>query len=311
MKNEKTEKINENEIEFKRVLRGFDPDEVRAYIEEMNQSMQDASKNFEMRMAEMKQELTLVSREKENLRERCAQLEAKPAEALPAEPKPKPEPEPEPEKPKRGKSQQTQIDSLKKQLEEEKAISAESDERLKKAADEIEALNEQLRAAKQELAESSERMQELESMAEKSLPMREQYEDCLVQIEKLKAEAASYQEETEMLKAESKATAEHLKKTEDENSSLKTELSRINVENSILQKKNGQYRKELSELKAEAKSKAYDFAEKLSAGEDALRQEQMRLTKKLQVQTYHIEQAEAAVEELKKQLEQIKFSFDE
>lgn len=308
MKNEKNEQINENEIEFKRVLRGFDPDEVRAYIDEMNRSMQDVSKNYETRMAEMKQELTLVNREKENLREKCAQLEANPAPA-PAEPEP--EPQPEPEKPKRGKSQQAQIDALKKQLDEEKAVSAAADERLRQSAEQVEELNEQLRALKQELSENQELVQELERAAEDSQPVRAQYEASLAEIEKLKAGAASYQEEAEMLRAESKATAEHLKKTEEENTSLKTELSRLNVENSILQEKNGQYRKELSDMKTEAKSKAYDYAEKLSAGEDALRQEQMRLTKKLQMQTYHIEQAESAVNELKKQLEQIKFSFDE
>ncbi|MCQ2484054.1 MAG: hypothetical protein MJ168_01825 [Clostridia bacterium] len=84
----------------------------------------------------------------------------------------------------------------------------------------------------------------------------------------------------------------------------------MSIENSLLKEKNEQYKKEIFEMKAEAKEKAYENAEKLAAGEDALQQEKMKLQKQIQLQNYHIEQAGAAVEELKKQLEQISLSFE-
>ena len=64
-------------------------------------------------------------------------------------------------------------------------------------------------------------------------------------------------------------------------------------------------------MKSEIKEKAYVYAEKLSAGEDELRKEQIKLQKKVQMQNYHIEQASTAVEELSRQLQAIRESFAE
>lgn len=312
MKNE-SEKMNtagENNFSFKKVMRGYDPAEVAAYIEEMDRTMQDASKNFEMRMAEMKQELTLVNRERDNLRERCNELEAK--AAVPAHvPEPEPVPEPVPEKPKRGRSQQAQIDSLKKQLDEEQKAGEKAAKSLNKANGQIEILTAQLEDKEKQLESLIQRAEELENQSQKQDTFRDKYEDALARIENLKANYDSLLGEKDLLAAESVATEKHLKKTENENSTLKTNLGRLNIENALLQEKNEQYKIELSNLKAEAKEKAYAYAEKLSQGEDALSQEKLKLQKKLQMQSYHIEQANAAVEELKKQLDQIMFSSEE
>lgn len=312
MKND-SEKMNtavENNFSFKKVMRGYDPAEVTAYIEEMSRTMQDASKNFEMRMAEMKQELTLVNRERDNLRERCTELEAKSAIPAPA-PEPEPVPEPVPEKPKRGRSQQAQIDSLKKQLDEEQKAGEKTAKSLNKANEQIELLTAQLEDKEKQLESSIQRAEELESRTQKQDSFRDKYEEALAKIENMKADYDSLLSEKDLLAAESEATEKHLKKTEDENSSLKTDLGRLNIENALLQEKNEQYRNELSGLKAEAKEKAYAYAERLAKGEDALSQEKLKLQKKLQMQSYHIEQANAAVEELKKQLDQIMFSSED
>lgn len=308
MKND-SENINvsaENNVSFKKVMRGYDPAEVAAYIDEMSRTMQDASKNYEMRMAEMKQELTLVNRERDNLRERCNELESRTAEFVP-----EPKPQAEPEKTKRGKSQQAQLDSLKKQLDEEHEASETTAKSLQAANEQIELLTAQLEDKEKQLTSCIQRADELESQSQKQDSFRDKYEEALAKIENLKAAFSSLQEEKDLICVEAEATENHLKKTEEENSRLKTDLGRLNIENSLLQEKNEQYKAELSELKAEAKEKAYAYAEKLSEGEDALRQEKLRLQKKLQMQSYHIEQANTAVEELKKQLEQITLSFGE
>ncbi len=297
----------ENSVAFKKVMRGFDPAEVIAYIDEMSRTMQDASKNYEMRMAEMKQELTLISRERDNLAEKCRELEntgKKP------EPQPVPEQTAEEEKKnekkddKKDDKKQAQLIKLQKQLEDERAAAASAEESLKKADSQIETLSLQLKNC-------LEQIESLEKDAQKNNEFSSQYEDALRQIENLRAEVSKEQEKNELLCAEMKSTEAHLKKTEEENSGLKTETGRLNVENSLLTEKNEQYKKELANLKAEAKEKAYYYAEKLTAGEDALGQERIKLNKKMQMQSYHIEQARAAVEELKNQLELIGTSLGE
>ena len=119
------------------------------------------------------------------------------------------------------------------------------------------------------------------------------------------------QDEKEVQGAEYATAQVHFEKVESENASLKTELSRVTVEIALLQEKNEAYKKEIAQLKSEIKEKAYVYAEKLSAGEDELRKEQVKLQKKVQMQNYHIEQASAAVEELSRQLQAIQASFTE
>lgn len=299
IENENIKTSAENSVAFKKVMRGFDPEEVFAYIDEMSRTMQDASKNYEMRMAEMKQELTLVSRERDNLAERCRELEGRPNI-----PEPQPVIEEAPAEEKDDRKSKSEISRLKKQIDAERAVNAKAEENLNNANVQIETLTLQLQGC-------HEQIEALEKEAEKRNDFSSQYEDALAQIEKLKADVSKEKEEKELLSAEIKATETHMKKTEDENGTLKTDLGRLNVENSLLSEKNEQYKKELANLKAEAKEKAYYYAEKLSEGEDALGQERMKLNKKLQMQAYHIEQAKAAVEELKNQLELINTSFGE
>ena len=298
----------ESSVNFKKVMRGFDPEEVIAYIDEMSKTMQEASKNYELRMAEMRQELTLTNRERDTLRRRCEELEKSAAAAPPPAVVEEPAPV---EKPKRGKSQQAQIESLQKQLEEAKAANASAADNVQSFSVQIASLTAELQDKEQQLASCYERIDVLEQQSGKQESIRSSYEDALAQIEQIKAEVVAVQEERDLLVTEARVTGTHLSKTEAENANLKTELGRLNVENALLTEKNEQYKKEISDMKAESKEKAYAYAEKLAAEEDALSQEKMKLQKKIQMQGYHIEQANAAVEELRKQLEQIKLSFDE
>ena len=298
MKNEHEINIeaSENSIAFKKVLRGFDPDEVIAYIDEMNRTMQDASKNYETRMAEMKQELTLVSRERDNLRKQCSELEQNAETPF--------VPQVEEVKAEDGEKE---AQSLKAELEKERSANTKSEKALENANGQIKELSSQLKSMEKQLSDCYKRIDEQEKK-DRTEPFREQYEEAVKQIEKLKSNADSLREKNEQLNAEASATTEHIRKIEDENTDIKTELSRISVENDLLKEKNGQYKKELSEMKADAKKKAYSYAEKLAAGEDELNKEKMKLEKKLQMQSYHIEQANSAIDELKKQLEQISLS---
>lgn len=300
MKNEAGRKAFEANINFKKVMRGFDPDEVSAYISEMSRTMQDSSKIYEIRMAEMKQELALVSRERDNLRIRCTELE----NSIPA---PVEEAPPEND----ADDSQEQIDRLLKKLDEgalsEEAVRTE----LENANSLIADLVLQLEDKEKQLEACEGKIGALESQSEKHDSLRERYEESLADIENLKSQISGLEEEKAQLTAECGEAEIHFRKAFDETASLKTELSRITVENSLLTEKNEQYRAEISELKAEAKNRAYEFAEKLSVEEDELNKEKVKLQKKLQLQSYHIEQANSAIDELKKQIEQIRVSFSE
>ncbi|MCQ2484055.1 MAG: hypothetical protein MJ168_01830 [Clostridia bacterium] len=214
MKNEVDKKIAEieNAITFKKAMRGFDPEEVIAYIDEMSKTMQEASKNYELRMAEMKQELTLANRERDTLRTRCEELERSSMPAPVPAPASVTESETVPEKPKRGKSQQAQIESLQKQLEEEKALNASAADAVRNINAQIDALSAQLQDKEAQLASCYERINLLEEQNGKQQLMRENYEDALAQLEKVKADSMAFKEQIDVFTAEAKATEAHLQK---------------------------------------------------------------------------------------------------
>lgn len=297
MKNEIENKTVQTEIAstitFKKVMRGFDPAEVLAYIEEMNRTMQDASKNYEKRMAEMKSALALANRERDTVLARYG-----------------------------GETAEASADTEQSKLDEAQAAIAGLQGKLEQTIDERNRIQAEMqsklddeRAAREslesEMENTSAQMELLKQRCEQYQSVQAQYEQALGTIEELKAKLQATQEEKEMQGAEYATAQIHFEKVENENASLKTELSRLHVENTLLEEKNETYKNEIAQMKSEIKEKAYVYAEKLSAGEDELRKEQVKLQKKVQMQNYHIEQASAAVEELTRQLQAIQASFSE
>lgn len=297
MKNEIENKTVQTEIAstitFKKVMRGFDPAEVLAYIEEMNRTMQDASKNYEKRMAEMKSALALANRERDTVLARYG-----------------------------GEAAEASADTEQSKLDEAQAAIAGLQGKLEQTIDERNRIQAEMqsklddeRAAREslesEMENASAQMELLKQRCEQYQSVQAQYEQALGTIEELKAKLQATQEEKEMQGAEYATAQIHFEKVENENASLKTELSRVHVENTLLEEKNEAYKNEIAQMKSEIKEKAYVYAEKLSAGEDELRKEQVKLQKKVQMQNYHIEQASAAVEELTRQLQAIQASFAE
>ena len=300
MKNENENKTVQTEsastITFKKVMRGYDPAEVEAYIEEMNRTMQDAAKNYEKRMAEMKAALALANRERDTV---LARYGGEPAEA-PAEAE-----QPQVDESKLNEAQ-TEIAALQRRLEEMKTARSRAEADLQKKIGDERAARESL---EKELETASAQLESLKQRCEQYQSLQSQYEQALGTIEEIKAKLQATQEEKEIQGAEYATAQVHFEKVENENASLKAELSRAHVENALLVEKNDAYKNEIAQMKSEIKEKAYVYAEKLSAGEDELRKEQVKLQKKVQMQNYHIEQASAAVEELARQLQAIQSSF--
>ena len=329
--------LREDDIPIKKVMRGFEPAAVADYINEMNRSMENASKNFEARMADMKQELTLTARERDMLAEKCRTLAKKDA-GISRE---------------HEKELLSQIAALKNELEEYGRTDTPSG-----GGDlpdgETGVLSAALADKQRELESALERIRLLEQRAENSAANEERNSEIMrleeqnsklsgenaalkqtgaalnTAVEKLKAkngelsacldkfsgkcdalsdENEKLREENEIIAAENDALEEQLEKTTDENKAVRNENGRLTVENGLLGEKNARYIKEISELKAEAKTAAYTNAERFSAEAEALEREKLAIRKKAQLQGYHIELCRNALDELSKQLEEIKSSF--
>ena len=300
MKNENENKAEQTEntstVTFRIVRRGYDPAEVTAYIDEMNLTMQDASKNYEKRMAEMKAALALANRERDTL---LARFSGEPEEA--------------PTVPEQSLSQpddeaQAVIAGLQGRLAEEQVARSRMEAELQSKLGDERAARE---SVEKELETAAAQIEGMKQRCEQYQAVQTQYEQALKTVEELKAKLQATQDEKDMQGAEYATAQVHFEKVENENASLKTELSRSQVENALLAEKNEAYKNEITQMKSEIKEKAYVYAEKLSAGEDELRKEQVKLKKKVQMQNYHIEQASAAVEELTRQLQAIQASFAE
>ena len=298
MKNEIENKTEQTEIAptvtFKTVKRGYDPAEVLAYIEEMNSTMQAASKNYEKRMADMKAALALANRERDTLMARyggeAAELPAGAEQSQPDE------------------KTQAEIDGLKSKLEEAKAARSRLEKEMKKQLSDERAARD---GVEKELKAAAVQIEGLQQKCDQYKSGQAQYEQALTTIEELKAKLQASQDELEVQGSEYATAQVHFEKVENENASLKTELSRSSVENALLTEKNETYKKQIAQMKSEIKAKAYEYAEKLSAGEEELRKEQVKLQKKVQMQNYHIEQATAAIDEMTRQIQAIQASFAE
>lgn len=323
--------MTEPEITFRKVMRGYNPEEVTEYIEEMSSAMRDASKNYEVRMSEMNQELTLVSRERSSLNEKCADLESK-LRATVALLKEKVE-----EESKYGgvDALKASVDELEKKLAEEREISenlkaglsaaekkalnletilSEKESEImaaEAAGDEVERLGVLLESKEKELEESLEALKSYKMITDRQETLQEQYDGLLGEFEELKAHAESLNDEKEHLIAEGKAVGEKILSMEKDQAALRSELNRLTVENSLLSDKNEQYKNEISALRSDAKSKEYAHAERLSEEKASMEQERLTFRKKLQLQEFYIDQADTAIEELKNQLKHIRDSFSE
>lgn len=177
--------------------------------------------------------------------------------------------------------------------------------------DKVAALESQIVTREEQIAACEEQIAVLNEQIGSRDTLRLDYENALSRIEIQKAEVSGLVQQCEQMTDDLKTVREKLVRAEEEKQNLKTELSRLHVENSVLAEANEKYKKDYSDIRAETKAKAYDAAEKLSAQEDAFNREKLKLKKQLQLQSYHIGQADLALEELKKQLAQIAGAFTE
>lgn len=69
------------EYPFKKVIYGYDPEEVAAYINELNETYESSSRMHESKLSSMKEELVLSNRERDSLNEKYKECRAKLADS--------------------------------------------------------------------------------------------------------------------------------------------------------------------------------------------------------------------------------------
>ncbi len=300
IKNEAAEKAAEGTLSFKKVLYGFDPEEVIAFVNELIESNENAARLHESKLSSLKEELVLSNRERDSYSRELKTLRSA-------------QPQPVVEKIIVTDNNSADLAPLKEEIERLRAenfrlqeaamhISNGSDEKISS----LEAENRELSV----LADSLKRENaQLGAEAQRYNSLFEEYSGILKKSESISAELESKSAEAELLRAELEGKAEEIRLALDENREISQKAAELEVKNGILLQKVSEHEAVIEHLREEGKAQAHESAEKISLLEAELSKSRLAVQKDIQLHEYYVSSAELAVAELSKQLEKIKQSF--
>lgn len=270
----------ERELDFKKVLYGYDPDEVKGYIDEMNKSHGAAVRNYESRLSSVKEELLLSNRERDSLSEKYKKYRSKAASSLLAE---------------GGATADGGCEEYKEALI---ALQARL-EQTEAEKEGLEKTNRELRAANEEAAE----------IAKKYAALCAANKETAAENELLAADNNEKEKIIQVLMQELEQKKERINALSLEAEEAKRAGADFEIKNGVLARQLEEKETENNSLKEQNKTQAYDYAEKLNKLESEQAQSRLAAQKELQLREYFINRAELTLEELTKQIEQIKQSF--
>lgn len=284
---------------FKKVLYGYDPEEVVSYINKLSETAEASAKNYELKLSAIKEELVLSNRERDSYAEkyRKSKTTQKPAETKKTEEK---------------ADFEKVIEEYKIRLEQvvtENALLAEkladkgTDEEKEKIIRALETENGNLRKTADALkGENS----SLSVKAEKYDVLFEQYGALLSQHELLKKENDSKTEQLEEKETELAKKLDEIKAVKGEYEESKKKYAEHEAEKTVLECRISELEKENVKLKENGEAQAKEYAEKITLLENECATGRLEMQKEQKLRAYHISQAENAVAELSRQLVQIK-----
>lgn len=267
---------------FKKVLYGYDPDEVNSYIEELNKTYTAATRNYESRLSSIKEELRISNRERDSYSEKYRNSKPKHEETIVKTPE---------------KTDKTEIEAYVSEI-------AGLKEKLEKAQAENLQLTEKAAVLERENSKIS-------ALEKKCDLLFADYKEATAQLETAKSEKAKC--ETELQAARQGLEEKTLEfiglsaRADDD----KKKAAELEVKNGILGKQTEENEAEILRLKEINKAQAYEYADKVGQLESEHTKTKLTLQRELKLQDYYINQAEFTLSELAKQLEQIKESFSE
>lgn len=281
------------DLPFRKVIYGYDPEEVAAFIDEMNEAHLSSLKLHESKLSALKDELVLSNRERDCYMERCREIGKASAEAACG-------------------ADDAELERLREMLEaleeeneslrkKKTPVSEESTRELSQRISELEAM---LSSSEKEKSALQKRISGLEET-------EKEYRAALLRAEEAERRADSLEKELQARLAEleekEKTTAELIAQRD----GLIKKLSEAEVAGDISARRAEEYEAEISQLKENNRAMMLENADKFSALESEFAQYRLETKKKLKLYGYYVDRAEITVEELSKQLRQIRESVEE
>lgn len=291
--------IEERELPFKKVLYGYSPDEVAAYISELNDAHEASAKLHESKLSSLKEELALSNRERDYYIQKCKSSKAEAALQPPSHAD------------NRNDELEAVISRLKervKELENENKILNE------KPAENIGELTDTYAAkiSKLEKALASSESEKLQ-LSQKSIKydaLFDEHKSALAQLEETKVLLESGRKELIEKEEEISEKSEKINTLSKEKENLDKKLSEGEIQNHILSQRIAEAEKEALELKESNKNLVFENAEKINKLENEYAKSKLAVQKEIKLYRYYVDRAELTVAELTKQMEQIRQSME-
>ncbi len=294
-----------SEFPFKKVLYGYSPDEVAAFVDEMNKSYKSSLSLNESKLSSLKEELAISNRERDCYSEKCKELNAliKKSEE-PVE--------------DRSSEYETAIASLTENLrllenENELLRAQVSQEKENEREDytlrisELEERNKELEeildGIRKENSGFSLQIQKYESLAD-------EYKAVLLRVEEAEALLAAREKELAGKNEEIQAKVNSVNALICEKEELKKTVSELEVRADVLSRRADERETEIETLREANKAIVFENAEKITAIESEFAKSRLAAQKELKLYGYYVNRAELTIAELSKQMEQIKKSIE-
>jgi len=295
---------------FKKVLYGYDPEEVALHISELNNTYESAARMHESKLSSIKEELVLSNRERDFYNEKYRECKAELDKLVESGAKVHPR--------DNSAEYEETIDALRKKLD----LAEKENENLRRAAEskrETKAIEytDTIAALEKEKAQLARTLQvlknensELKTVAEKYNSLFDSYNSVFSQNEVLKSQLLTKEEELKTVNAQLEDKIDEIKSLYAESEDVKKLNAELEIRCSVLEKRAAENDEEIVRLKDANKQQAFECAEKINALENEHARERLESQKELKLHSYYIEQAQLTLTELTKQMEQIKGSLE-
>lgn len=301
----------DRELPFKKVLYGYDPDEVASYIGELAESYEASSRIHESKLSSIKEELVLSNRERDSYIKKYKDC----TEKLNTQPSPVAETA----KDDKSDEYEAIISNLKEKLEQAesenvqlKQTGSQSNGKiLDEYAGKLAALESENRQLSSQLQKTERENAQLLTLSQKHDELLNEFQAISAQLELLKAENEAKKNEILALNEEINRKTDEFNALASENETTRKKSAELEAENGVLSQSLEENKSEIQHLKDINKAQAYEYADKVNALENEHAKTNLAMKKELKLHGYYINQAEATLAELSKQMEQIKQSMND
>ena len=287
---------DEGELQFRKVLYGYDPEEVAAYIQELHDTYASAAKIHESKLSSLKDELVLSNRERTSCAEKAREIQAKASADLQAKDSRIAEYEATVQQLEETvEALKAEIVSLRSQPSPSPAVAKADNSSIQKIR-ELEEIIRQLQSENASLLEQTDSRGTLE----------DEYKSVLEQLEEVKARLEAREDELKRKAEELAEKAAKIIELSAENQKANKRIGELEIKNGVLTQSDSEKAEEIAALREASDTAAFRNAERISELESEHAQKILAMQKDIKMYTYYVERAELSVAELTKQIDMIK-----